>query len=514
MAIQYSDKHTDIVNLNVGGTIFVTTMRTLKSVSDTRLSGISTNSSEFIAGQNMYFFDRNPELFHSVLDFYRTGELHLPKHVCGLPLRNELEYWQISSSSISDCCVPSLFKFEDELEVTNNLRRQFETKSVEYTKEQLQASKWNRIKNVFWNVMDRPTSSRLARIYSILYMLFVMTTCVIFILSTHEYFRVPNKETVTINSTHTITAYQYLLEQHNNNPKVALLGSTDLRPSLYILDKVCAVFFILEFFIRFVVCPARIDFLKSWLNIVDLVIVFALLLTGIMEFFNDFYTSKALLWLFLIGRGVIILRLIRLFRFAKHFSGLKILYLALRASFEELGLLCLTFMITTSLFGALVFYAEFYEPTNFSNVPIAIWWAIVTLTTVGYGDYYPVTVPGYFVGALCGMCGLLLLSMPIAIIATNFNDYYNQNKIREKQINRKKDIFNKIKKLFSNKNMINVMHVDGIPAINGRPKTARLPEIEGPPNPETEPKATTATPREVNVAFKKAGAKIMASNRH
>ena len=273
------------------------------------------------------------------------------------------------------------------------------------------------------------------------------------------------------------------------------------------------MFFILEFVIRFVVCPARIDFLKSWLNIVDLMIVFALLLTGIMEFFNDFYTSKALLWLFLIGRGVIILRLLRLFRFAKHFSGLKILYLALRASFEELGLLCLTFMITTSLFGALVFYAEFYEPTNFSNVPIAIWWAIVTLTTVGYGDYYPITVPGYFVGALCGMCGLLLLSMPIAIIATNFNDYYNQNKIREKQINRKKDIFNKIKKLFSNKNMINVMHVDGIPASNGRPRTARLPEIESSINPEGEPKATTATPREINVAFKKAGAKILASNR-
>lgn len=129
MAIQYSELHTDIVNINVGGTIFVTTMKTLKSVSDTRLSGISTNSPEYIAGQNIYFFDRNPELFHSVLDFYRTGELHLPKHVCGAAIRNELEYWQISSSSISDCCVSSLFKFEDELEVTNNLRRQFETKS-------------------------------------------------------------------------------------------------------------------------------------------------------------------------------------------------------------------------------------------------------------------------------------------------------------------------------------------------------------------------------------------------
>lgn len=129
MAIQHSEKYPDIVNINVGGTIFITTMKTLRSVPDTRLSGISVNSLEFIPDQNIYFFDRNPELFHSVLDLYRTSELHLPKHVCGAAIRNELEFWQIASGNISDCCVSSLFKFEDELEVTNNLRRQFETNS-------------------------------------------------------------------------------------------------------------------------------------------------------------------------------------------------------------------------------------------------------------------------------------------------------------------------------------------------------------------------------------------------
>lgn len=358
-------------------------------------------------------------------------------------------------------------------------------------------------------------------------MLFVVSTCVIFILSTHEYFRTPIEDIVKINETEKVSVYEYLLMQHNNNPKVALLGSTNLTPTLYYLNTVCAIFFIMEFFIRFVVCPCRLDFLKSWLNIVDLVIVCALLLTGVLELSDDIYTSKILLWLLLIGRSVIILRLLRLFRFAKHFSGLKILYLALKASFEELGLLCLTFMITTSLFGALVFYAEFYTPTAIENVPIGIWWAIVTLTTVGYGDYYPVTVPGYFIGALCGMCGLLLLSMPIAIIATNFNDYYNQNKIREKQINRKKDIFNKIKTLFGNKNFVNVINLDSIapnsPRIDGqprtgrvadgRPRTGRVAEVRAIAETETAGKQATPASREVNVAFRKAAAKVIISNR-
>ena len=117
----------DVIRLDVGGTLFVTTSKTLASVPDTRLSALSKSSAEFSKETNSYFFDRNPELFNWVLDYYRTGELHLPKNVCGAAIRNEMEYWQIGSGSISDCCVSSLFNFEDELEVCNNLKEQFES---------------------------------------------------------------------------------------------------------------------------------------------------------------------------------------------------------------------------------------------------------------------------------------------------------------------------------------------------------------------------------------------------
>ena len=125
----------DVVRLDVGGTLFVTTSKTLASVPDTRLSALSTSSAEYNTDTNSYFFDRNPELFNWVLDYYRTGELHLPKNVCGAAIRNEMEYWQIGSGSISDCCMSSLFNFEDELEVCHNLKEQFESSGRHVSRE-------------------------------------------------------------------------------------------------------------------------------------------------------------------------------------------------------------------------------------------------------------------------------------------------------------------------------------------------------------------------------------------
>ena len=122
----------DKIRLDVGGRLFVTTAKTLSNVPDTRLSALTNTSAEYNKETNTYFFDRSPELFNWVLDFYRTGELHLPKNVCGAAIRNEMEFWQIGSGSISDCCLSSLFNFEDELEVTNNLKVQFESSGNTY----------------------------------------------------------------------------------------------------------------------------------------------------------------------------------------------------------------------------------------------------------------------------------------------------------------------------------------------------------------------------------------------
>ena len=288
----------------------------------------------------------------------------------------------------------------------------------------------------------------LFQVFSVVYFLLVLATCITFTLGSIRYFRTDIY--VKVNETHKMSMYDREFAKHKNE-KVALITGTHDLPFLHFFNLICIIFFTTDLILRFVTCPKRGLFFRNFLNAVDLIIVVAMWTAFILVSIEvDLTSSDSLLWTYLVAKGCIILRLLRLFRLGKHVSGLKVLYLAMKASLQELGLLLLMFLITTSLFGSVVFYAEFFEQSaHFNSVAIAIWWAVITLTTVGYGDFYPTTPLGYIVGGACSICGLLLLSMPIAIIATNFNNYYNKNKTRQKQLKRKNDIFSKLRSLFS-----------------------------------------------------------------
>ena len=88
-------------------------------------------------------------------------------------------------------------------------------------------------------------------------------------------------------------------------------------------------------------------------------------------------------------------------------------------------------------FSVLIYFAEFSEDGSFEHIPIGFWWAIVTMTTVGYGDKVPKTGWGYMVGGLCAITGMLCTSLPIPIIANNFNMYYSYAIKKKEQRERK-----------------------------------------------------------------------------
>ncbi len=68
----------------------------------------------------------------------------------------------------------------------------------------------------------------------------------------------------------------------------------------------------------------------------------------------------------------------------------------------------------------------FEDPSlnEFSSIPAGFWWAVVTMSTVGYGDMIPQTVMGKLVGSSCALVGILTLSLPVPIIVSNFTYYY------------------------------------------------------------------------------------------
>ena len=126
-------------------------------------------------------------------------------------------------------------------------------------------------------------------------------------------------------------------------------------------------------------CPNKCNFLKSSVNVIDYI--------ATISFYTDLFLQQ---YVSNIKNADVfeffsIIRILRLFKLTRHSSGLKILLQTFRASAKELMLLVFFLVLGIVIFASLVYYAERIQvnPTNdFSSIPLGLWWALVTMTTV------------------------------------------------------------------------------------------------------------------------------------
>ena len=81
-------------------------------------------------------------------------------------------------------------------------------------------------------------------------------------------------------------------------------------------------------------------------------------------------------------------------------------------------------MILILLLSSLCYYIEMDFDSGFTDIPTAFYWVVITMTTVGYGDIFPVSGLGKFVGTFCAISGALTMSLPLPVIVSNFEKYY------------------------------------------------------------------------------------------
>ena len=194
------------------------------------------------------------------------------------------------------------------------------------------------------------------------------------------------------------------------------------HPILYGIDTVCVLFFTLELICRFTFSPSKLKFFISPMNIIDVVALLPFYIELIMNHVDttEKYQHSAIDVLFLLQ----VLRILRVFRLIRHVKGLRVLMYTVRYGWREMILMLLFLLIGMLLFGSLIFYTD-YSKGQFQSIPHAFWWAIITMTTVGYGDVVPQTSWGYAVGSLCAFTGVLVIAFSVPSLVNNFMLFYS-----------------------------------------------------------------------------------------
>lgn len=192
---------------------------------------------------------------------------------------------------------------------------------------------------------------------------------------------------------------------------------------LIILEWVITVFFTLEYILRIISIQKPWKYIFSFYGIIDLI-------ATIPMYFSLFFVGTSVLTV------VRALRLLRLFKILKHpqFSSQSThLKEALIASKGKI-LIFIYFMLISSIIIGSVMYVVEGKEGGFTSIPISIYWTIVTLTTVGYGDISPITPLGQAIASVVMIMGYGIIAVPTGIVSAEFANS-NRKKPRSERIN-------------------------------------------------------------------------------
>jgi voltage-gated potassium channel len=179
---------------------------------------------------------------------------------------------------------------------------------------------------------------------------------------------------------------------------------------LYRLEWFFTILFTVEYLLRLISVGKPLMYVKSFLGVIDLLAVIptylSLLLPGTQYL--------------LVIRSLRVLRIFRVLKLVKYLSEARMLVLALKASKRKIIIFLFTVLTLVTIFGSLMYVIE-SDNNSFSSIPRSIYWAIVTLTTVGYGDIAPQSPLGQAIAAVIMILGYAIIAVPTGIVTVEYS---------------------------------------------------------------------------------------------
>ena len=167
---------------------------------------------------------------------------------------------------------------------------------------------------------------------------------------------------------------------------------------------------------------ALFKYMSSGMAIIDLL--------AILPFYLHFLFPSVFLGL----RAFRLVRILRIFKLNRYSDSLSSIGAVFKSKAREIFVSFFVVVLLLIVASLLIYYAEHdAQPEQFKNAFSGLWWAVATLTTVGYGDIYPVTVAGRIIGALIAILGIGMVAIPTGIISSGFMEHIQNKKSQEEK---------------------------------------------------------------------------------
>ncbi|XP_004861967.1 potassium voltage-gated channel subfamily G member 2 [Heterocephalus glaber] len=360
---------------------------------------------DYDVSRDEFFFDRSPCAFRAIVALLRAGKLRLLRGPCALAFRDELAYWGIDEARLERCCLRRLRRREEEVAEERAGPAAHGTPGS--PARALGPGRLERGRRRLRDVVDNPHSGLAGKLFACVSVAFVAVTAVGLCLSTMPDIRAEE-------------------ERGECSEKCR---------SLFVLETVCVAWFSFEFLLRSLQAESKCAFLRTPLNIIDILAILPFYVSLLLGLAAGPAGSKLLERAGLVLRLLRALRVLYVMRLARHSLGLRSLGLTVRRCAREFGLLLLFLCVAMALFAPLVHLAEreLGARRDFSSVPASYWWAVISMTTVGYGDMVPRSLPGQVVALSSILSGILLMAFPVTSIFHTFSRSYSELKEQQQR---------------------------------------------------------------------------------